>query len=195
MIRDKAFWLAASLLLASTLPGLAAPTQYFTSPERVKQTGSYFYPPLGPSQVQNGAAPPLPTFDSSRVTQFSGSSKSAPSVVSMPAVTGPAIVDGNEQNFQSYISQRQQPILVEFYATWCGHCKKMDSVLQTFSQKYPGSARVVRVDIDKNPGLVSKYAVGPVPAFFVFSQGSVIDRVVGETDVSRLSSGMNKGPM
>jgi len=195
MIRDKAFWLAASLLVASTLPGLAAPTQYFTTPERVKQSGSYFYPPLGPSQVQNGAAPALPSFDSSKIMQYSGSSTSGSAAVPVRSISGPAIVDGNEQNFENYVSQAQRPVLVEFYATWCGHCKKMDSVLQTFSQKYPGSARVVRVDIDKNPALVSKYSVGPVPAFFVFNKGTVVDKVVGETDVSRLSSGMNKGPM
>jgi thioredoxin 1 len=66
-----------------------------------------------------------------------------------------------------------QPVLVDFYAEWCGPCKTMAPVLKSVVSKFGDKVRIIKVDIDKNPMAASKYNVRSVPTFIIFKNGEI----------------------
>ncbi len=75
-----------------------------------------------------------------------------------------------------------QPVLVDFYATWCGPCKMMTPVIEAIADEVQGSARVLKVDIDKNEALAEEYQIRSVPTFMIFSNGESVWRGSGVMD-------------
>ncbi len=66
-----------------------------------------------------------------------------------------------------------QPVLVDFFAEWCGPCKTMAPILQDVASKLNGTAKIIKVDIDKNPAAASKYRVQSVPTLIIFQKGEI----------------------
>lgn len=67
----------------------------------------------------------------------------------------------------------EQPVLVDFFAEWCGPCKTMAPILHDVADKIKGKARIIKVDIDKNPGVASHYHVRAVPTLILFKKGEI----------------------
>jgi len=67
----------------------------------------------------------------------------------------------------------EQPVLVDFFAEWCGPCKTMAPILSEVASKLNGKARIIKVDIDKNPGAANKYKVRSVPTLMLFKKGEI----------------------
>ncbi len=78
--------------------------------------------------------------------------------------------------------QSAEPVLVDFFATWCGPCKAMEPIVKEVAQTVQGKARVVKVDIDKRAQLAQTYNVQAVPTFMIFKKGNVIWRHPGMVD-------------
>lgn len=78
--------------------------------------------------------------------------------------------------------QSKQPVLVDFFATWCGPCKAMEPVVKDVAKSVEGKVRVVKVDIDKQRQIASQYNVSAVPTFMIFKNGNVIWRHPGMID-------------
>ena len=91
------------------------------------------------------------------------------------------------ETFQELI-QSEKPVLVDFYADWCGPCKAMDPVIKEVARALDGKARVVRVNIDKNTREPQHYQVSAVPTFMIFKKGNVIWRHPGMIDKNSLLS-------
>jgi len=87
----------------------------------------------------------------------------------------------NMESFQELI-QSEKPVLVDFYADWCGPCKAMEPVVREVAKAVQGKARVVKVDIDKRAQLAQAYNVQAVPTFMIFKSGNVISRHPGMFD-------------
>lgn len=85
------------------------------------------------------------------------------------------------ESFQELI-QSEQPVLVDFYATWCGPCKAMEPIVKEVAKAVQGKARVVKVDIDKRVQLAQIYNVQAVPTFMIFKKGNIIWRHPGMID-------------
>lgn len=84
-----------------------------------------------------------------------------------------------EANFHSEVEQSPQPVVVDFFATWCGPCRLIAPVLDELSVTYEGKIKFVKVDIDESPGVAEKYAITGVPTLLVIKDGQEADRKVG----------------
>ena len=92
----------------------------------------------------------------------------------------------------SQLIQSSQPVLVDFFAHWCGPCKAMEPVVKEVAQAINGKARVVKVDIDKQQQIARQYNVNAVPTFMIFKDGNAIWRHPGMIDKSSLLNMLNQ---
>lgn len=84
------------------------------------------------------------------------------------------------------IIQSEKPVLVDFYATWCGPCKMMEPILKELSSMVGEDARIIKVDVDKNPAAAASYNVMGVPTLMIFKKGKVVWRESGIVDALEL---------
>jgi thioredoxin 1 len=92
----------------------------------------------------------------------------------------------------SQLIQSSQPVLVDFFATWCGPCKSMEPVIKDVAKTVAGKVRVVKVDIDKQQQIARQYNVSAVPTFIIFKNGNPIWRHPGMIDKSSLLNMLNQ---
>ena len=83
-----------------------------------------------------------------------------------------------DSNFSDVLST-DQPVLVDFWAEWCGPCKMIGPVVEELAGDYEGKAVVGKVDVDANPEMSAKYGVRSIPTLLVFKNGEVVDKQVG----------------
>jgi thioredoxin len=83
------------------------------------------------------------------------------------------------KTFDEFLASVEVPVLVDFYAEWCGPCRMMKDVLEVVASRFDGVARIAKVDTDKSPKLGSKYQVEALPTLILFHKGEVIERFVG----------------
>lgn len=85
------------------------------------------------------------------------------------------------------VIKSNQPVLVDFHATWCGPCKMMAPELQKFAQKNTGKLRVIKIDIDKNPATAQQFNIQGVPTLILFKEGKILWRQSGAMSSSQIS--------
>ena len=90
-------------------------------------------------------------------------------------------IEINEANFESEVLKATQPVLVDFWATWCGPCKMLSPVLEEIAGEQGGRAKVVKVNVDENQGLAQRYGIQAIPTLLYFSNGEVRDSSLGLT--------------
>ena len=81
--------------------------------------------------------------------------------------------------FESEVMKSQLPVLVDFYADWCGPCKLVAPVIEQLSKEYSGKAKFVKVDTDANQDLAMRYGIMSIPTVMLFAEGKVKDVVIG----------------
>ncbi len=95
-----------------------------------------------------------------------------------------------KKSFNDLINQ-DDSVLVEFYADWCGHCKRMAPVIEKLETELKDSASIIQKNIDTNQELASKYQVDGVPTFIVFKKGKEVWRQSGEQSISQLKQAIS----
>ena len=89
------------------------------------------------------------------------------------------VYEADDSNFENEVVEVQGAVLVDFSATWCGPCKKLEPIVHEIAGDYDGRLKVVKVDVDKAPGTAAKFAVMSVPTLILFRDGQVRDQVTG----------------
>ena len=89
-------------------------------------------------------------------------------------------------NFEQEVLQSEIPVLVDFYAEWCGPCKMLSPVIDEIAKEYEGKAKIVKVDIDESMDLAQKYRIMSVPNMIIFKDGAPVDAVIGAVPANHL---------
>jgi thioredoxin 1 len=98
----------------------------------------------------------------------------------------------NEGTFANDVLNSTQPVLVDFWAGWCGPCRMIAPVVESLANDFAGKARVAKVDVDQNPELCGQYGISSIPALLFFKDGKVVDRVVGAVSKTLLAEKLSK---
>ena len=85
----------------------------------------------------------------------------------------------SSENFKEEVLNSEKPVLVDFYADWCGPCKMLAPVLEEVSEEYAGKVNFFNVDVDENPDLAMQYKIMNIPALVVLKKGEKVDTQVG----------------
>jgi len=88
-------------------------------------------------------------------------------------------VELTDSNFDEMIKSGDKPVLVDFWAEWCGPCKMIAPVVEELANDYDGKAVIAKVDVDSNPSVSAKYGIRSIPTLLVFKNGEIVDKQVG----------------
>ncbi|PZO34336.1 MAG: thioredoxin [Leptolyngbya sp.] len=90
------------------------------------------------------------------------------------------------QSFEDLLAGAEAPVLVDFYATWCGPCQMMAGILSTVSSQLKGQLKIVKIDTDKYPQIASQHQIAALPTLVLFKAGQPVDRIEGVVPADQL---------
>jgi len=98
----------------------------------------------------------------------------------------------NDSSFKSEVTDSQMPVLVDFWAPWCGPCKMVAPVLEELAKEYEGKVKVVKLNIDENQGTATEYGVRSIPTLILFKDGKECERMIGVQSKENLKQMIDK---
>lgn len=102
------------------------------------------------------------------------------------------VVDVSDGSFEQDVLQAEQPVLVDFWAAWCAPCRMLAPTVEAVAEQYAMSARVVKLNVDDNPGVSQRYGIKGIPTLILFKGGREEERVVGATSKEAISRLLEK---
>jgi thioredoxin 1 len=96
-------------------------------------------------------------------------------------------VSFSTSNFQEVVLNSDKPVLVDFWAEWCGPCKMIGPLIEELATEYDGKAVIGKLNVDENPDIAATYGIRSIPTLLVFKGGEIVDRIVGSVPKSNIA--------
>jgi len=107
-------------------------------------------------------------------------------------MAGSHTLEFSDQNFEQDVLNSPQPVLVDFWATWCGPCRMMSPTVDTIAAEYAGRAKVGKVNVDENQMVASRYGIRSIPTLLLFKAGQIQEQVVGSVPKETINKLIDK---
>jgi thioredoxin 1 len=103
-----------------------------------------------------------------------------------------AIIEITDANFDQAVLKSDQPVMIDFWAAWCGPCKALAPIVDEVAQSYNGRVKIGKMDVDKNVATPQRYGVRGIPTLLIFKGGQVRDQIVGYVSRDVIEQALNK---
>jgi len=98
----------------------------------------------------------------------------------------------NDSNFEAEVKNSDIPVLVDFWAPWCGPCRKISPIIDELAAEFEGKVKVVKVNTDENLKITQEFSISGIPSILIFKKGEAVERLVGLMQKSQLISNLEK---
>ena len=104
-------------------------------------------------------------------------------------MSGPIVL--TDDNFSSEVVESSQPVLVDFWATWCGPCRMIAPIVEELSEEYEGRAKVGKVDVDTAQTTAQEFGIRSIPTLLLFKEGKVVEQIIGAVPKQQIVDKLN----
>jgi thioredoxin 1 len=98
----------------------------------------------------------------------------------------------SDATFENDVLKSPQPVLVDFWAPWCGPCRMLAPIVEELSKEYGGKVRVAKLNTDDNPGTAARYNISAIPTMLIFKGGQVVDQMIGVQSKSDIKKKLDR---
>ena len=102
------------------------------------------------------------------------------------------LIEVNDQTFEREVLKGELPVLVDFWAAWCGPCRMVAPVVEEFARQFDGRIKVAKLDVDANGQTASRFAIRSIPSLLFFHRGQLVNQIVGACTLARLTAEAQK---
>jgi len=103
-----------------------------------------------------------------------------------------AILQVTDANFDQEVLKSDQPVLIDFWAVWCGPCRALAPVVDEVAESYSGKVKVAKMNVDENPGTPGRYGIRGIPTLLIFKGGQVKEQIVGYVPKETIQKAIDK---